>query len=254
MESIEFICLGSGSSGNAYIFKKGQECVLVECGFDYPKIVSKMINANIDPESIKAVIITHKHSDHSKSLEQFILKGVKVYAPASAIKEQYTSWDNVNIVSESNNKFVMTKWLKVLCFPVIHDVEAYGYAFLDTETKESTLFITDTKYFEFPLKQVMFDYIFIETNHIRKQLEAILQKRLDDGNEHDVFKFKRQASYHLGLYSTKKLLNDMNLKRTKAIFLIHLSKECCNDTIIREEIKSVYKIPTFVCYAEGRIN
>ena len=90
--------------------------------------------------------------------------------------------------------------------------------------------------------------------HLEKNVEAIMQRMLDEGKANELYKYKRQASYHLGLYSTKKLLKDINLKNTKAIFLMHLSKECCNDTIIREEIKSVFKIPTFICYAEGRIN
>ena len=94
----------------------------------------------------------------------------------------------------------------------------------------------------------------IECNHVRKQLEAIMDKALLDGDQSKVFKFKRQASYHLSLAGVKKVLRDMDLTNTKGIFLIHLSKDCCNDDVIKKEIKSVFKKPTFVCYRNGGIN
>ena len=94
----------------------------------------------------------------------------------------------------------------------------------------------------------------IECNHIRKQLEAIMDKALLDGDQGRVFKFKRQASYHLSLAGLKKTLNAMDFSQTKAIFLIHLSKECCNDALIKKEVAAKYGIPTFVCYRNGGIN
>ena len=252
-DTIEFICLGSGSTGNAYVFKKHDHYVLVECGFEYNKLAKKILNANLLLCNCDAVVVTHKHSDHAKALKEFIEKGVNCYAPETCFADEYKSYPNVHIVNDGD-KFTLNNWLKILCFPVCHDVEAYGYAFLDTENKDSILFINDTKLFDFKYNNVGFNYIFIECNHIRKQLEAIMQKSLDDGKEHEVFKFKRQASYHLGLYSCKKLLNKMNLSQTRAIFLMHLSRECCNDTIVKAEINEVYKKPTFVCYENGRIN
>ena len=94
----------------------------------------------------------------------------------------------------------------------------------------------------------------IECNHVRKQLEAIMDKALLEGNQSKVFKFKRQASYHLSLAGVKKILNSMKLSQTRAIFLMHLSKECCNDDLIKKEIRKKYGIPTYVCYRQGGID
>lgn len=258
-ESIEFICLGSSSGGNAFLFRKHGECVLVEAGFESKKLMSKIMDANVCVSDIKSVIVTHQHSDHAQSLPFFVKRGIDCYGSIGCFggitEETYDDVSNVHIIHEKD-KIKLTSWLSVLVFPVQHDVglEAYGFAFLDTETKESILFINDTKCFDFPYKSIKFDYIFIECNHIRKQLEAMLQKAIDDHDSGKTFKFSRQSKTHLSLAGCKKFLSLMNLTETKGIFLMHLSKECCNDMLVKTEIKETFKIPTFVCYREGGID
>ena len=250
---IEYICLGSGSTGNAYVLRKDDECVLVECGFEFKVLVQKLIAAGIDAASIKAVIVTHKHGDHAKSIHKFISFGVPTYAPESALDDIEPSKDNVHVIKDKS-RFDLVSWLKVYCFSVDHDVEAYGFIFYDPTNKESTLFINDTKMFDFKLKDMSFNYIFIECNHIRKQVEAMLNDALLKGNQGEVFKLKRQASYHMSLAACKKFLRLMDLTNTKGIFLMHLSKDACNDEVVRAEIKSVFGIPTFICHTQGGIS
>ena len=250
---IEFICLGSGSSGNAYVLKKGDSCVLVECGFESKKLIAKLLEFGISLNSLDAVIITHKHGDHAKSLKYLIDNLIPAYAPKTALNDGDLLNSNVHII-EDGSKFKVTEWLSVYCFSVVHDVEAYGFAFLDTQSKQSILFINDTKCFDFKLNDYLFDYVFIECNHIRKQLEVVMNTALLNGKEGEVFKYKRQASFHMSLYACKKFLRRMNLSKTKAIFLMHLSRELCNDMVIKNEISSVFGIKTYVCYAEGGIN
>ena len=250
---IEYICLGSGSSGNAYVFKKDDECVLVECGFEFKILVQKLITAGINAASIKSVIVTHKHGDHAKSIHKFISYGVQVYAPKSALDPVEQIKDNVHIIQD-DSYFTLASWLKVYCFSVDHDVEAYGFAFWDTTNNESTLFVNDTRMFDLKIKDISFNYIFLECNHVRKQVEAMLNDALLKGNQGEVFKFKRQATYHMSLAACKKFLRLMDLSDTRAIFLMHLSKEVCNDAVVKAEIKSVFGKPTFVCYGNGGIS
>ena len=247
---MEFICLGSGSSGNAYIIKNGNECVLLECGFEFPKLIDKLLMNGIELSQIKAVVVSHKHSDHAKCLNNFINMGFNVYCPASCLKNPDLAPSNVRIVKE-NSKFKLAEWLKVLCFETLHDVECYGYIFLDTTANETMLFITDTKFFDFKYKDYHYDYIFIECNHIRKRLEAVMQKALDNHKQGDVYKYKRQSAYHLSLYGTKLFLKQLNLTDTKAVFLIHLSKEVCDDVVIKTEINKCYGCSTYVCFSYG---
>lgn len=242
MNEIEIVCLGSGSSGNCYLIGNGDEYIMVECGLPYKTIVSKLADQNIELEQIKALVVSHSHKDHALALNDLESLDIPIFAP---YREETTEW--------IDKPTTLTKWAKVRAFRVDHDVPCYGFAFL-LNNKESLLFVTDTRYIEHAYFKYKYNYILIECNHIRKQLEAIMDKALLEGNESKVFKFKRQASYHLSLAGVKKILNSMNLDETKAIFLLHLSKECCNEEVIKREIKAVYNKPTFVCYRQGGVH
>lgn len=242
MDELKILCLGSGSSGNCYLLGKGNEYIMVECGFPYKTIISKLDDQGICINQIKALCVSHSHGDHALALEDLDAFGIRTFAPYIAP------------CSEGIDKpLELTEWIKVRAFEVKHDVPCYGFAFL-TKDKESVLFITDTRCIEHSYLKYKYNYIIIECNHVRKQLEAIMDKALLEGNQQKVFKLKRQASYHLSLAGVKKMLSSMDLSQTQAIFLTHLSKECCNDDLIKKEIAAKFKKPTFVCYRQGGIN
>lgn len=240
MEDLKILCLGSGSSGNCYLLGKGNEYVMVECGLPFKTIVSKLDDYDIQLDQIKALCVSHSHKDHALCIADFEMLGVKTYAP----------WkDNAN----APEKAKLTDWLQVRSFQVNHDVTCYAFIFY-TSDKESVLFVTDTRYIESQYFNYKYNYIMIECNHIRKQLEAIMDKALLEGNESKVFKFKRQATYHLGLFSVKKILKTMDLSETKAIILLHLSKECCNDDLVKKEIAACFNKRVLVAYRNGGLN
>lgn len=240
-EKIDIYCLGSGSDGNCYAFKKRNEVVLVECGLDYQVILNKLLTYGILPLQIKAVICTHGHKDHTKALLDFAKRDVPYY-----ICESVCQGGGV----KDKAKIQLTSWLAAYCFKVEHDVEAYGFAFLDKETKESILFINDTFEFEFPreLRSIPFDSIFIECNYLQTQLNAIRR------SANLKFKYDRQERTHLSLLGTKHMLDQMNLSKTKVIVLMHLSMDCANEAAMKTEISTVYKIRTLVAHRDGGIN
>lgn len=255
-EKIEFICLGSSSSGNSYAFRKGSDVVLVECGFDFKVLISKLMDHDICLSDVRALVVTHQHSDHNKSTQHFVQRGIPCFVTSGCVGGTLQSYDNVHILTDGA-KLDIVPWLRAVAFKVEHDkdIDAFGFAFLDVETCESILFINDTRCFDFKYKNMRFDYIFIECNHIRKQLEAMMQAALDNHKPGEVYKFKRQASCHLSLAGCKKFLSLMpHLSSTKGIFLMHLSKDCCNDRVVKEEINHEFGIPTFVCYRGGGIS
>lgn len=56
--------LGSGSRGNALVLEVDGSRVLVDAGFNAKTLAARMRLAEIAPESIGAVILTHEHTDH----------------------------------------------------------------------------------------------------------------------------------------------------------------------------------------------
>lgn len=243
-EELQILCLGSGSSGNCYLLGFNDQYIMVECGLPYKTIVKKMAEQGLGIDQLKALVVSHCHKDHALSIEEFKALGIPVYAPFEDDRQDVP--------------IDLTDWVKVRSFKVQHDVDCFGFVFLFIKDggnyADSLLFLTDTRCIEHPYFNYRYQYIMIECNHIRKQLEAIMDKALLEHNAAKVYKFKRQANYHLSLAGVKKILNSMHLSQVKAIFLMHLSKECCNDDLVKKEIASKYKIPTFVCYRQGGIN
>ena len=253
MEAIEYICLGSSSRGNAYILKKHGECVLVECGFEWKTMLKKLNDYGIALSSIKSVIITHRHKDHSLSILNFIKLSIPCFIPKMEdIEPLCPIYPNIHIL-ENEKVEDLASWLSVLPFKTEHDVLSYGFMFLDTENKQSTLFINDTKLFDFSkYSNIKFDTVFIECNYLEYQLKKMINDCLENGKS--TSKYERQVNSHLSLRTCKMLLNSINLKSTNAIFLMHLSPECSQPDIMKTEIESVYKIKTFVCNMNGGIN
>lgn len=66
--SLRFVCLGSGSSGNAYCVSCGGFTLLVDCGFSFRELIRRCRASSVDPRDIKAALFTHNHGDHIKGV------------------------------------------------------------------------------------------------------------------------------------------------------------------------------------------
>lgn len=63
--------LGSGSSGNATLVRSASgRAVLIDCGVPYPRLVRHLARLGCAPAALDAVILTHEHGDHTKSVEE----------------------------------------------------------------------------------------------------------------------------------------------------------------------------------------
>ena len=97
--------LGSGSSGNAYLIEagpQGRTMLLVDAGFA-PRILSeRLLLANCAPQQLRAVLVTHEHSDHILGLP-FLLKRhhVPVYADPRTLAEIRTIFSAGELHTES---------------------------------------------------------------------------------------------------------------------------------------------------------
>lgn len=232
---MELFCLGSSSNGNAYVFKQDNDCLLMECGFEFAKLVKKLHSRNIALTDIKAVAITHEHSDHSKALNDLENIGIQ------NISFNFT--DNNNQLLQHSTMF------SLYSFPVCHDVVAFGYSITNNKTNEKILFINDTSCIELPQEIIdtKYDYIFIECNHVRK----ILRELIEQANDEHLFKLERQLKFHLSLAGTKKMLSYLDLSNTKAIYLMHLSQEASDPKLMQQVVESTFKIKTYICKREG---
>jgi phosphoribosyl 1,2-cyclic phosphodiesterase len=72
-------CISTGSSGNCYLLQADSgETLILDCGIPI-KEIKKGLNWNV--KDVVGVLCTHKHLDHSKSVNDFKAMGIPIYAP-----------------------------------------------------------------------------------------------------------------------------------------------------------------------------
>jgi phosphoribosyl 1,2-cyclic phosphodiesterase len=62
--TFRFAVLGSGSAGNSLLLSTGGESILLDAGLSCAQTFERARRVGIDPETIKAILVTHEHSDH----------------------------------------------------------------------------------------------------------------------------------------------------------------------------------------------
>lgn len=68
---LKFCALASGSSGNCICVSHGNTALLVDAGISGKKIEAGLMDAGLSPDSIKAVLVTHDHIDHTQGAAIF---------------------------------------------------------------------------------------------------------------------------------------------------------------------------------------
>jgi len=184
------INLGSSSKGNAYyieIYRKGYDKsfnLLIECGFPFSDLMTRLIGKGLSLNNVHAVLVTHEHLDHAKSVEKLVDRGKKVYAPQSV-------FDRFNLSEKVDNRFMITEFvnkgiadgIKVFGLPLDHENDdgskTYNLAYVITVNDEfNILFVTDTKYIKWDLSGYQFDVIFIEANYERRVIYKALKSAI----------------------------------------------------------------------------
>ena len=72
-------CIATGSTGNCYLLTSNSgETLILDCGIPI-KEIKKGLDWNV--KDVVGVLCTHKHLDHSKSVEDFEAMGIQILAP-----------------------------------------------------------------------------------------------------------------------------------------------------------------------------
>lgn len=216
---MRFYSLGSGSSGNSTLIENDGHFILIDVGLTYKDLINKLKELNIELDKIEAVLFTHSHIDHIRSIKYFkdeIRYGVggNVSLPAKNYLIPYNSY----IISS----------LEIFVIPASHDVDTLNFIIRDKE--ETLVYITDTGYIS--KKNLTYlsnaDYYFFESNHDVKMLM---------NSSRPIFLKKRILSDvgHLSNEIASEYLMTLIGEKTKQIMFVHLSdvantKEVCLET------------------------
>ncbi|VVB78375.1 Ribonuclease BN [uncultured archaeon] len=78
---MEFCALASGSSGNCFYVENSGNAVLIDAGISAKQIFERLSSIGKKPENVKAIFITHEHSDHIRGADVFTRKfNVPIFA------------------------------------------------------------------------------------------------------------------------------------------------------------------------------
>lgn len=69
---MQLFSLASSSSGNCYIYEFENANIVVDIGISFKEFKIKLQEINKSFDDLKALFITHEHTDHIKGLKQFI--------------------------------------------------------------------------------------------------------------------------------------------------------------------------------------
>ena len=233
---IKFCPLFSSSSGNSVYIGEHGSGILIDVGRSAKQITEMLIKTNIEPTSIKAIFITHEHSDHIKGLSVFAAKyNIPVYASTGTLltlkQKGILTGKHTDIAL--NDSPVYIDRLKIEAFCTSHDcTDGRGYIITGSDGTTRIAIATDTGYLptEILAKITGCKLVYLESNYDKNMLRNgpysyQLQRRIDS----DIG--------HLSNNACCDLLRALVNKGTTHFVLAHLSRENNTPEVALEAVR-----------------
>ena len=120
--SLFITSLNSGSNGNCYYVGNETEAILVDAGISCREIEKRMNRLNLKIEKVKAVFVSHEHSDHIKGLPVLIKKyQLPVYITSPTMRHGQLDFESHLVKSFIAHEPVCIGGLSITAFPKFHD-------------------------------------------------------------------------------------------------------------------------------------
>ena len=217
---VKICALASGSNGNCYYIGNEQEAVIVDIGISNRQLTQRLKDAGLSMSKIKAVFISHEHSDHVKGLRIVSDKNsIDAYATQKTYENARTDFKSYKINYFSAGDSMTIGSIKVHSFAKHHDaVDPVSFRIEINGLNIAVL--TD---------------LGIPSDEVKKQLALCDAAFLESNYEHDLlingrypaFLKERVASNHGHLSNSQalELVKSLNGSPLKTIFLSHISSD-----------------------------
>ncbi|MCD8096169.1 MAG: MBL fold metallo-hydrolase [Ruminococcus sp.] len=135
--------LFSSSKGNCTYFGDKSGGIIIDCGVSCKRICQALEENEIPCEAIKAVFVTHTHSDHVQGLNVFLKKHrVELYAQRENIEilRECSKLPEQTVCNEVDGREILAAGFSVTMFKTPHDSpESCGYRVLYPDGKIAVL-------------------------------------------------------------------------------------------------------------------
>ncbi|MCC9166968.1 MBL fold metallo-hydrolase [Pontibacter harenae] len=114
--------LNSGSNGNCYYIGNRKEAVLVDAGISCRETEKRMKRLGLSMQKVKAIFISHEHSDHIRGLAVLAKKyQLPVFITPYTLQNCRLDLSEVQCVPFQAHEPVLVGELAVTAFPKLHD-------------------------------------------------------------------------------------------------------------------------------------
>ncbi|MCK9323671.1 MAG: MBL fold metallo-hydrolase [Candidatus Methanomethylophilaceae archaeon] len=223
--------LASGSDGNCTVIEFDDEAVMIDAGISCRRIQGFMDQEGYDRKNLKALLITHEHSDHIAGAGATARKmDIPIYCNRPTYDA--SNFGNVRYNEIKTMNSFMIGGINITPLPTSHNAVEPN-AFLVEEDGKKVLLATDTGVLTFQVEQALAEsnIAVIESNYDKKMLAEgpypIYLKKLI-GSDHG----------HLSnvdcAFAIKRTMDER-----RKIFLAHLSKTNNTPDIAREAVSEI---------------
>lgn len=114
--------LNSGSNGNCYYVGNNNEAVLVDVGISCKEVEKRMLRSDLSMNKVKAIFISHEHSDHIKGVQVLSKKySLPVYITPLTLRNSHLVLEDHLVNPFTGYEAIQIGDLSVVPFPKLHD-------------------------------------------------------------------------------------------------------------------------------------
>lgn len=171
--------LGSGSSGNSYLFYDGTSGILIDQGYSVAELKRRLSRFSTTIDHIEAVFVTHLHPDHAKGVGTLArMHTVPVWVHAKAVDAQPRAVADLHIPAgllHTAQAFEVIEVgpFSVFCFRTSHDCEG-SVGWVVTYEGRQYMVLTDTGVTDEVQRSLAreAEVLFLEANYDREMLKS----------------------------------------------------------------------------------